>query len=173
MITGDSISGFVLPHDVQPSTEFEDITIIPSRGCNLIARARRYGRWWILKGLKMDYINQTLYQEFLHKEFDILISLQHPNIVSAAGYETVEGIGPCIVMEWIDGITLTEWTLLHDAHEEKAILIRLMDALEYIHSKQIVHRDLKPSNILITRNGNHLKLIDFGLSDADNYHLLK
>ena len=48
-----------------------------------------------------------------------------------------------------------------------------MDALEYIHGKQTAHRDLKPSNIMITRNGQHVKLIDFGLSDTDDYAVYK
>lgn len=43
----------------------------------------------------------------------------------------------------------------------------------YIHGKQIIHRDLKSSNILIARNGNNVKIIDFGLSDADDYAILK
>lgn len=37
----------------------------------------------------------------------------------------------------------------------------------------MVHRDLKPSNILITDNGADVKIIDFGLSDADRYAILK
>ena len=49
----------------------------------------------------------------------------------------------------------------------------MVDALCYIHSKQIIHRDLKPSNILVARNGNNVKIIDFGLSDADDYAILK
>jgi serine/threonine protein kinase len=49
----------------------------------------------------------------------------------------------------------------------------LLDAMEYFHSKQIIHRDLKPSNILITNNGNNVKIIDFGLSDTDDYVILK
>lgn len=45
--------------------------------------------------------------------------------------------------------------------------------MEYFHSKQIIHRDLKPDNILITNNSNNVKIIDFGLSDADDYIILK
>ena len=46
-------------------------------------------------------------------------------------------------------------------------MLQLLDALEYIHSLQLVHHDLKSSNILITRNGQNVKLIDFGLSELD------
>lgn len=45
--------------------------------------------------------------------------------------------------------------------------------MSYFHTKGIIHRDLKPSNILITRNGGNVKVIDFGLSDSDEYAILK
>ena len=78
-------------------------------------------------------------------------------------------------MEWVDGVTLADF--LSKGHPGKTTLrkiaLQLCDALSYLHSKQIVHRDLKPSNILITHNGNYVKLIDFGLSDADSWSILK
>ena len=49
----------------------------------------------------------------------------------------------------------------------------LCDAVSYIHSKQVIHRDLKPSNILVTHNGNTVKLIDYGFSDSDAHSVLK
>ena len=49
----------------------------------------------------------------------------------------------------------------------------LIDALSYLHSRQTQHRDLKPSNIILTDNGQYLKLIDFGLSDTDSHAILK
>ena len=114
----------------------------------------------------------------LRKEFDILISLQHPNIVSALSCEEIPGMGYCIVMEWIDGRTLGDFIKEQEESNEygesiRSIVMQLLDALEYIHAKQIVHRDLKPANIMVTYNGNRVKLIDFGLSDADSYAILK
>ena len=85
--------------------------------------------------------------------------------------EEIPEMGTCIVMEWIDGITLEHWSGRKTEGED--IFLQLLDAVHYIHAKQIVHRDLKPSNIMITHNGNHVKLIDFGLSDTDDFAILK
>ena len=57
--------------------------------------------------------------------------------------------------------------------ETYRIIDELCDALTYIHNKQIVHRDIKPNNILITHDGHHVKLIDFGLADRDDFDILK
>ena len=53
------------------------------------------------------------------------------------------------------------------------IIYQIIDALLYLHNKQIVYRDLKLSNIMITQNGYHVKIIDFGLADTDSYDILK
>lgn len=166
----DSYSGIVI-EESRRSEQFSDFTPIPCKGFNLLCKAKRYGRWWVLKGLKEQYRQDENYKNLLHKEFDILISLQHPNIVSAYSMEEIPEMGTCIVMEWIDGITLEHWS--GSKTEREAIFLQLLDAVHYIHAKQIVHRDLKPSNIMITHNGNHVKLIDFGLSDTDDFTILK
>lgn len=166
----DSYSGIVI-EESRRSEQFSDFTPIPCKGFNLLCKAKRYGRWWVLKGLKEQYRQDENYKNLLHKEFDILISLQHPNIVSAYSMEGIPEMGTCIVMEWIDGITLEHWSGRKTEGED--IFLQLLDAVHYIHAKQIVHRDLKPSNIMITHNGNHVKLIDFGLSDTDDFAILK
>ena len=49
----------------------------------------------------------------------------------------------------------------------------ISEAFTEFHLQGVVHRDLKPANILITDNGADVKIIDFGLSDADRYAILK
>lgn len=181
----DSYSGIVF-EEATVNDHFTDFTPIPCRGFNTLCKAKRYGRWWILKGLKEPFRQQETYRNFLKKEFTILVSLQHPNIVTASSFENVAGYGYCIVMELIDGITLQEWIDNHTIKgngkekldtaavaEGEMIFSQLLDAVGYIHAKQTVHRDLKPSNVMITHNGRHVKLIDFGLADTDSYAILK
>ena len=169
-----STSGFILPTDAVTSRCYTDITLLPSSGHNQLARAKRLGRWWMLKGLKEEFRGQGIYEALLQKEFEQLSHLQHPSIVSAVDIDSIEGLGTCIVMEWIDGQTLKEWLCeKHTARERLAIATQVADALAYVHSRQMVHRDLKPSNIMVTRSGQNVKLIDFGLSDSDNYTILK
>lgn len=168
-------SGFLKPSDFVVNSNFTEFESIPSRGYCLLTRAKRNGRWWMLKGLKEPYRQDSVYRLMLQKEFDIMSQLQHPMVVSVFSLEEVEGLGLCIVMEWIDGITLKEWLQQkeHTQEQRRQVADMLLDALAYVHSRQAQHRDLKPSNIMITHDGLHLKLIDFGLSDTDSHTILK
>ena len=147
---------------------------LPCAGFNCLVKVRRQGRWFILKGLKRAYRDQPVYLELLKKEFALMVQLDHPGIVKAYAKEVNETWGPCIVMEYVDGVRLDEFLAGEPtAAARRKVADQLADALAYIHSKQILHRDLKPGNILVTRNGGNVKVIDFGLSDADDYAILK
>lgn len=160
---------FILPSDMGASYE-----PLESRGFNQLVKVKRQGRWFLLKGLKPEYQGQAVYLELLKKEYELMVSLDHPNIVKSYAKELNDTLGPCIVMEYIDGVTLDEFLEGKPSRQvRRKVVDQLVDALSYVHCKQIVHRDLKPSNILVTRNGNNVKIIDFGLSDADDYAILK
>lgn len=169
-----STSGYLLDSFEGISRQFTDVTILNTSEVNIVAKAKRYGRWWLLKGLNKQVANETAYIQRLRKELELLMQLEHPFVVTTVGLEMVEDLGNCIVMEYVEGTTLKEWLKeKHTCKDRKRIAIQLAEAVDYIHTKGVVHRDLKPENIIITKNGNSVKLIDFGLADTCSYAILK
>ena len=166
IVNSPSSSGFIVPADF--SSEWRDISLLQTRSRTQIYTASRYGRRFVLKALTPETASLTDYRLQQEQEFQLGIQLVHPNIAATYSLEEIDGVGRCIVQEWIDGITLGEWLKTKPSKAaRKRVFSQLMDALEYIHSLQLVHHDLKPDNILITRNGANVKLIDFGLSATD------
>lgn len=176
LVTDDlSASGFKDESTFESvSSRFSQMEKLGTHGHNVLARAKRYGRWYLLKGLVPEHSHDEMYREMLTKELDIMMRLQHPSIAQAVGMEEVEPLGRCIVMEWVDGKTLKSWLKDNPTpREREAVANQLLVALSYIHSHGIAHRDIKPSNIMITTNGQNVKIIDFGLADNDVYAILK
>ncbi len=144
-------------------------------GCgayHVLWRARRYGRWYVLKGLREELRGNALYEEWLYKEYSVGVSLDHPLVVRVESFEDDAVAGRCIVMEWIEGETLDRWMKGKPVSERHSVFDQLLDAVDYLHRHGIYHHDLKPSNILVTSDGR-LKLIDFGLSDGPQYAAFK
>jgi serine/threonine protein kinase len=99
------------------------------------------------------------------KERRILGGLEHPNIAPMLdGGTTASGL-PYIVMEFIDGVPLSDWASLRvlDLCGRIELLRTVCDAVQYAHDRHVVHRDLKPSNILVRADGTP-KLLDFGIA---------
>lgn len=148
---------------------------VSNSGPTRLFTATRYGKRYVLKCLKTDYLLTPVYQQAIVKEFEIGLLLEHPYICRTLAMEQLAGMGRTIVMEQVDGDTLQ--TLLSEKRLSPDLALRIasqtMDALDYMHSKQITHRDLKPSNIMVTHRGKNVKIIDFGLSDSDLFGVLK
>ena len=153
---------------------FTNISVVSRSSHNLLLKAMRYGQWWMLKCLLPEEKGQSVFQQMLRKEFEILIRLQHPNIVRAFSMQSVDNYGLCIVMEWLEGETLQNFlTKEHDPAKCLQLVYQMTDAIDYMHKNGIVHRDLKPNNIMVNRNATNVKLIDFGLADSNEYAFLK
>lgn len=151
---------------------------------SILSRMILGGKLVALKSLKPEYVGNPFYEGLLRKEYEIGRSLDHQNICPTLDFINIPNLGNCIVTQWIDGCSLAEWLRTNprrslslskrtDRSAIRKILLELCDALEYLHRNQIIHWDLKPSNIMITRNGQNVKLIDFGLADADWYATFK
>lgn len=152
-----------------------DVEILRVSETNVIARGRRYGRLWLLKGLVPELRESTFGRRQLMKEFEIHSRLCHASIAHAINVENVDELGPCIVMEWVEGETLAG--LLREGmlskQERRRIMRDIVGAVEYLHRNGVVHRDLKPSNIMVRKAGGEVVIIDLGLADSDNYIELK
>ena len=126
------VSGFILSSEFEVSETFTEISELSSSGFNVLLRAKRNGQWWILKSLKPDVCHDSTFLQLQQKEYDILARLDHPGIVKVEGLEEVEGYGRCIVMEWIDGVTLDEWLAQkHSGLERRQIARQLLLVMEY------------------------------------------
>ena len=167
-------SGQVVDTFVCLGEKFSQYREIPTEGYNCIYKAQRYGKWYILKGLKPQYRKDSAYKLMLAKEFEISVMLHHPNIIHVIGKEVDPVVGPCIIMEYVDGRDLNDYMREHGRpRHARKIILQILSGLEYVHSKQVVHRDLKQDNILITRRGDNVKIIDFGLSDSESFDFYK
>lgn len=154
--------------------EFSETEILHQSEINFVAKTLRFGNWVVLKGLNSHLRNDRAALGMLKKEFKVHIELQHPNITRALDFLNTGEYGYCIMMEYTDGENLAEWLSTSPPLEERIrITTEIAGALYYLHQKGIVHRDLKPGNILISRIGNHAKLIDFGLADSDGFSIFK
>ena len=96
--------------------------------------------------------------------------LNHRNIVAVHDYGVLSTEGAFLVMELVEGETLSEVLKRKgklDAKTVAAWFSQVLDGVEAAHKAGIVHRDLKPDNIFVTRNEDgtvRLCILDFGLA---------
>ena len=148
---------------------YTDYEVIPSHGYSLIVKCRKGEQTVILKGLKEENSKRTLLRNALKREFKQCQRLNHTGIVRYQGLVEVDGYGLCIEEEFVEGRTLQAYLKEQHTDDEKiAIVNQIADALRYAHNQGIAHRNLKPSNILITAQGNYVKLIDFSVLSLDD-----
>ena len=106
------------------------------------------------------------------KEAQNIAKLDHPGIVHIHDIFE-ENNTAYYVMDYIEGENLNEIVKRNGALPEgKAVvyIVKVGEALEYIHSRNMTHFDVKPANIVIRRKDDEPILIDFGLSKQYDVH---
>ncbi|MBV1867500.1 MAG: protein kinase [Marinosulfonomonas sp.] len=93
-----------------------------------------------------------------------LAKLSHPNIVGV--HQVFEDNETAyMALDLVDGKDLLD--ILDDdlrklqPHQIRDILVKLLDAVAFVHEQNILHRDISPDNIILDSKGNPV-LIDFG-----------
>ena len=139
----------------------------------LLLKNKTTGQQYACKELLKNKLNNVA---SLKSEIQILIKLDHPNIIKL--YEIYENDNYIyLVMELCTGgelfdriIQKTEQGKQFTEKEVAQIFQQMMSAINYCHSNKIVHRDLKPENLLLANKDENspIKVIDFGMSRIFN-----
>jgi serine/threonine protein phosphatase PrpC len=104
-----------------------------------------------------DYLRRFMMEEWIARR------INSPNVLKP---RTATRRRSClyVVMEFIDGQTLTQWMIDHphaELAEVRGIVDQIATGLRAFHRKEMIHQDLRPENVLIDRTGT-VKIIDFG-----------
>jgi serine/threonine protein kinase len=105
----------------------------------------------------------------LQREFQLLQSLSHPNVVRAFDLDR-DGDIAFLTMEFLRGLSLTgvlaaRNQVRFERAQALAIIRDVGGAVAHAHSRTVVHGDLNPGNIFITNEGE-IRVLDFGAAHA-------
>jgi eukaryotic-like serine/threonine-protein kinase len=111
------------------------------------------------------HLQSAMFADRFARERDILANLTHPNIAHLYDAGISPQGQPYLVMEFVDGESLTlycqaRWATVRERLE---LFLQVLSAVHHAHAQNIIHRDLKPSNILV-REGAQVVLLDFGIA---------
>ncbi|HEY9785536.1 MAG TPA: protein kinase [Candidatus Obscuribacterales bacterium] len=182
-----STCGFVLPKTVvicpkdgtklvSPITsgvllgKYEFVDVVGSGGMGIIYKARHpvLNRMVAIKMLHPHLLSEAIIKRF-EQEALAISSLSHPNIIQVYDYGISEHGQPYMVMDFVEGETLSDVLRRMIVGIEPAlnIFIQVCDALQHAHDKNVLHRDLKPSNIMVMDvdcSFPEIKIVDFGIA---------
>ncbi|BBM87765.1 bifunctional serine/threonine-protein kinase/formylglycine-generating enzyme family protein [Candidatus Uabimicrobium amorphum] len=97
-------------------------------------------------------------------EAQAVAHLRHPNIINVYEISSISDTH-YFTMDFIEGSSLKELLARKKISFRKgmALLLKVLEAMNYAHQQNIVHRDLKPENIMVDQAGNPY-IMDFGLA---------
>lgn len=136
-----------------------------------LAEPIRYPQYRVVVKRVHDHVvAHPKFRQLFEAEVKSMANFTHPYAVGLIEASLDDPIGPCLVLEYVPGITLEDLLTKHKKLEPEraAILLGYMcHALQAAHNAGIVHRDLKPSNMMVVNPGaenESLKVMDFGFA---------
>jgi len=136
-------------------------------GMGTVYRATHLGlqRPVAVKLIKAEYLNDADVADRFLREARTMAKLRHAHAAIIFDAGTLADGRHFIVMEYIEGITLSEALTREGrftAERAVEIAIQICDVLDEAHKLGIIHRDLKPANIMLNERG--ICVLDFGVA---------
>src|SRR5258706_11713820 len=175
MTTGDSV------REGDTLGKYELLSRVGRGGMATVWAARHRGahgfsRIVALKTMLPELSDDADFQRMFLAEAKLAARIRHPNVVETLDLGEEEGL-LYIVMEWIDGETLStimKSAFLHGGVPLPIALKLIVDACAGAHAAHelcddedrplgLVHRDVSPPNVLVSYSGA-VKLADFGVA---------
>ncbi len=130
-----------------------------------LAEDTRLRRNVALKFLPVVLTKDKAHLRRFEVEARAVAALSHPNVCIIHEVIQTDDGRHCIVMEYIEGMTLRQRMAKDHIGVDEAvdIAIQIASALCSAHRARIVHRDIKPENVMLREDG-FVKVLDFGLA---------
>ena len=123
----------------------------------------------LLQGVPDQDLERTLIENF-QNEAVALDRVRHPNIISRLGHGTAIDLAGTafhyIVLEYMAGGDLGARCRHQPFTLDRALfyLKQVCSGLAHAHDCGVIHRDIKPQNLLLTADGQIVKIADFGVA---------
>jgi eukaryotic-like serine/threonine-protein kinase len=123
-----------------------------------------------IKVLDPQLANNEVARQRFCRESRAAASVSHDNIVAVYQVNEDEKSGlPYLVMQLVNGETLEDRLKRVgklDVTDAVRVGMQAAAGLAAAHAAKLIHRDVKPANILLEKDGDKVKLTDFGLARA-------
>jgi serine/threonine-protein kinase len=129
------------------------------------------GKRVAVKVLLEKYARREAIVQRLEQEARLASSCQNEHIIDITDFGSTDDGRTFVVMEYLDGESLSECLARETRLPEQRILriaSQAASALAAAHAKGIVHRDIKPENLFLLRRKDQdfVKVVDFGISKS-------
>jgi serine/threonine protein kinase len=142
-----------------------------SNGEAFLAEPLRFPEYRVVvKVIHPHVVTHPKFRQLFEAEVRSMSNFDHPYAVGLVEASLDDPLGPCLVMEYVPGVTLETVLALAkrlDPERVGRLLGYLCHALQAAHDAGIMHRDLKPANLMVLNPGTpdeSLKVMDFGFA---------
>lgn len=124
----------------------------------------------VIKVMHDRFAADPRFRQAFAREMTLMMRFRHPYAVALYDACLSETEKPCIIMEYVAGVTLSQLCEQHgrlSAFRTGQLLAQLGQVLQSAHDNGIIHRDLSPVNVMVVAPNTDretVKVMDFGLA---------